>query len=122
MTEFARRRADFVAKIGDAVAVFPSAPQTIRTNDSHYPYRQDTDLYYLTGFQEPESVLVLAPRHPTTKSVLFVRPRDKERETWDGHRAGVEGAVRDYGVDAAFPISELDARLPDLLDSSGTLY
>jgi Xaa-Pro aminopeptidase len=122
MTEFARRRADFVAKIGDAVAVFPSAPEVIRTNDSHYLYRPDTDLYYLTGFQEPESVLVLAPRHATTKSVLFVRLRDKDLETWNGRRAGVEGAVRDYGVDAAFPISELDARLPDLLDSAGSLY
>ena len=76
----------------------------------------------MTGFQEPESVLVLAPRHATTKSVLFVRPRDKERETWDGRRTGVEGAVRDYGVDAAYPISELDARLPDLLDSAGTRH
>jgi Xaa-Pro aminopeptidase len=122
MTEFARRRADFVAKIGDAVAIFPSAPAAIRTNDSHYPYRQDTDLYYLTGFEEPESVLVLAPRHPTTKSVLFVRPRDKERETWDGYRYGVEGAVRDFGVEAAYPIAELDARLPDLLDTAHTLY
>jgi len=122
MKEFARRRADFVAKMGDAVAVFPSAPQAIRSNDSHYSYRQDTDLYYLTGFSEPESVLVLAPKHQETKSVLFVRPRDKERETWDGKRAGIEGAVRDFGVDAAYPISELDARLPGLLDSAGTLY
>jgi Xaa-Pro aminopeptidase len=122
MNEFARRRADFVSKMGDAIAVFPSAPQKARTNDSHYLYRQDTDLYYLTGFAEPESVLVLAPRHPTTKSVLFVRPRDTERETWDGYRAGVEGATRDYGVDASYPIADLDSRLPDLLDSAGTLY
>lgn len=121
-TESARRRAEFAGKIGDAVAVFPSAPETIRTNDSHYLYRQDTDLHYLTGFGEPESVLVLAPNHATTKSVLFVRPRDPERETWDGRRAGVEGAVRDFGVDAAFPIGELDAKLPELLDSAPTLY
>ncbi len=121
-SEFARRRAAFVEKMGDAVAVFPSAPHAIRTNDSHYPYRQDTDLYYLTGFEEPESVLVLAPKHATTKSVLFVRPKDKERETWDGYRAGVEGAVRDFAVDAAYPIAELDARLPELLDTAGTLY
>jgi Xaa-Pro aminopeptidase len=122
MSGFARRRADFVARMGDAVAVFPSAPETIRTNDSHYPYRQDTDLYFLTGFEEPQSVLVLAPRHATTKSVLFVRPRDKDMETWNGYRSGVEGAVRDFAVDAAYPIDELDARLPDLLDTSTALY
>lgn len=122
MTEFARRRAEFVAKIGDAVAIFPSAPEVIRTNDSHYLYRQDTDLYYLSGFEEPESVLVLAPRHATTKSVLFVRMRDKLREQWDGYRAGVEGAVRDYGVDAAYPIGELETRLPELLDTANALY
>ena len=121
-SECARRRAEFALRIGDAVAVFPSAPQAIRTNDSHYLYRQDTDLFYLSGFGEPESVLVLAPKHETTKSVLFVRPNDKEREVWDGHRAGPQGAVRDYGVDAAYPIDELDERLPELLDSAGTLY
>ena len=120
--EHARRRADFASKIGDAVAILPSAPETIRTNDSHYLYRQDTDLHYLTGFDEPQSVLVLAPGHATTKSVLFVRPRDPERETWDGKRAGIEGAVRDFGVDAAYPIAELDARLPELLDTAPTLY
>lgn len=121
-SEFTRRRADFVAKIGDAVAVLPSAPETIRTNDSHYVFRQDTDLHYLTGFDEPQSVLVLAPGHATTKSVLFVRPRDPERETWEGKRAGVEGAVRDFGVDAAYPIDELDAKLPELLDTAPALY
>jgi Xaa-Pro aminopeptidase len=122
MTEFARRRADFVEKIGDAVAVFPSAPEAVRTNDSHWLYRPDSDLYYLTGFEEPECVLVLAPRHESTKSVMFVRPRDPEREKWEGPRAGVEGATRDVGVDAAYPMSELDARLPELLASAGTLY
>jgi Xaa-Pro aminopeptidase len=122
MAEFARRRAAFVERIGDAVAVFPSAPEAVRSNDTYYPYRQDTDLYYLTGFEEPESVLVLAPRHATTKSVLFVRPRNPEREIWDGRRAGAEGAVRDFGIDAAYPITELDQRLPELLNTAGTLY
>jgi Xaa-Pro aminopeptidase len=120
--EYARRRADFVAKMGDAVAILPSAPETIRTNDSHYLYRQDTDLHYLTGFDEPQSVLVLAPGHATTKSVLFCRPRDPERETWEGKRAGIEGAVSDFGVDAAYPIGELDDKLPELLDTAPTLY
>lgn len=120
--EYARRLSDFASKIGDAVAVLPSAPETIRSNDSHYAYRQDTDLHYLTGFDEPQSVLVVAPGHATTKTVLFVRPRDPEKEVWDGRRAGVEGAVSDFGVDAAYPIDELDARLPELLDTAGTLY
>jgi len=122
MTEFARRRAAFVEKMGDAVAVFPSAPPAVRSNDTMYLYRQDTDLYYLTGFEEPESVLVLAPKHATTRSVLFVRPRDKERETWDGRRAGIEGAVAEYGVDAAYPISEIDERLPGLIEGTPTLF
>jgi Xaa-Pro aminopeptidase len=120
--EFAKRRAAFVEKIGDAVAIFPSAPEAVRSNDTRYPYRQDTDLYYLSGFEEPESVLVLAPKHPKTKTVMFVRPRDPEKETWDGRRFGVEGAVADFGVDAAYPIAELDQRLPELLETAGTLY
>jgi len=122
MTEFARRRASFASRIGDAVAVFPAAPEAIRSNDTRYAYRQDTDLYYLSGFEEPESVLVIAPKHPATKSVMFVRERDADRETWDGRRAGTEGAVRDFGVDAAYPIGEIDRRLPELLDTADTLY
>ncbi len=122
MSEFERRRQSFVQQIGDAVAVFPSAPAAIRSNDTDYEYRQDTDFYFLSGFTEPESVLVLAPNHSETRSVLFVRPRDREREVWEGKRAGVEGAVRDFGVDAAYPIAELAERLPSLLDTSDRLY
>ena len=112
MTEFQRRRAAFVKSIGDAVAVFPSAPQAIRSNDGHYPYRQDSDFYYLTGFAEPGSVLVLAPGHAQTKSVIFVRPRDRDREIWEGKRLGVESAAAALGVDAAYPLAELEERLP----------
>jgi Xaa-Pro aminopeptidase len=122
MTEFTKRRNALLEKIGDAVAIFPSAPETIRSNDTRYPYRQDTDLYYLTGFEEPQSVLVLAPRHDKIKSALFVLPRDPEKETWDGRRAGVEGATSGFGVDAAFPIAELDQRLPEFLDTAPLLY
>jgi len=122
VTEFQRRRAAFVKSIGDAVAVFPSAPQAIRSNDGHYPYRQDSDFYYLTGFAEPGSVLVLAPGHAQTKSVIFVRPRDRDREIWEGKRLGVESAAAALGVDAAYPLAELEERLPALLDTSDNLY
>ena len=122
MTEFDRRRKAFVDKMGDGVAVFPSSPVAYRTNDQDFDYRQDSDLYYLTGFEEPESVLVLAPGHKTEKSVLFVRPRSRERETWEGKRAGPEGAVRDFHVDAAYPVDEIGKRLGEYLESSDTLY
>ncbi|HKW44070.1 MAG TPA: aminopeptidase P N-terminal domain-containing protein [Candidatus Eremiobacteraceae bacterium] len=122
MTEFDRRRKSFAEKMGDAVAVFPSSPAAYRTNDQDFDYRQDSDLYYLTGFEEPESLLVLAPGHKSEKSVLFVRPRNKEREIWEGRRSGPEGAVRDFHVDAAYPIEELGKRIGEFLETSDTLY
>ena len=117
MNTFAERRKNLMGKLPGGVAVIPSAPVAIRNNDVEHEYRQDSDFYYLTGFAEQESVLVLASEHPDHKTVLFVRPRDPEREVWDGSRAGVEGAVRDFGADAAFPIGELAARLPDYLQN-----
>ncbi len=122
MNEFERRRKLFVERMGDAVAVFPSAPEYIRSNDSDFEYRQDTDLYYLTGFEEPESVLLLAPNHPEVKSALFVRESDKAKETWNGRRAGVEGAKALAGVDAAYPIGELSERLAGFLETADRLY
>ena len=122
MTEFDRRRKSFAEKMGDGVAVFPSSPVAYRTNDQDFDYRQDSDLYYLTGFEEPESLLVLAPGHKSERSVLFVRPRNKEREIWEGRRSGPEGAVRDFHVDAAYPIEELGKRIGEFLETSDTLY
>ncbi len=101
--------------MGEGVAVFPSAPLAVRNHDVEHPYRQDSDLYYLTGFDEPESVLVLTNQHDEHRAVMFVRPRMRDREIWDGPRAGVEGAVERFGADAAYPISELSKRLPDYL-------
>ena len=115
MSEFAARRKQLLEAMGDGVAVFASAPLAIRNHDVEHPYRQDSDFYYLTGFDEPESVLVLTNQHDEHQCVLFVRPRLREREIWDGPRAGVEGAVERFGADAAFPISELSTRLPDYL-------
>src|SRR5580658_1609848 len=114
-----RRAAFFDAMIasapggGPSVAVLPSAPVFIRNNDVEHEYRQDSDFFYLTGFDEPESVAVLDAQ--SRNLTLFVRPRDREREIWDGPRAGVDGARETYGADAAYVIAELDDRLPGLL-------
>lgn len=122
MSEFAARRTQLLEAIGDGVAVFPSAPLAVRNHDVEHPYRQDSDLYYLTGFDEPESVLVLTNQHPEHRVILFVRPKKREREIWDGPRAGVEGAVQTFGADAAFPIDELAKRLPDYLGNVERLH
>ena len=116
------RRRRYLAALGMDVAVLPASPARVRSNDSEYRYRPDSDLYYLTGFPEPEAVAVFAPNHPEHQFVLFVRPRDPEREVWDGRRAGVDGAVAQYGADIAFDINELDERLPAYLDGCGTLH
>ncbi|MBW1756119.1 MAG: Xaa-Pro aminopeptidase [Deltaproteobacteria bacterium] len=122
MSEFAARRTQLLEAIGDGVAVFPSAPLAVRNHDVEHPYRQDSDLYYLTGLDEPESVLVLTNQHEDHRAILFVRPKKREREMWDGPRAGVEGAVEAFGADVAFPIDELSKRLPDYLDNVERLH
>ena len=111
---FRERRARVLEAMGEGVMILPAAEVMIRNNDVEHAYRQDSDFFYLTGFEEPESVLVLSTKHEH-EAVLFVRPRNKEREIWDGPRAGVEGAVERYGVDAAYTIDELAKRLPDYL-------
>jgi Xaa-Pro aminopeptidase len=122
MSEFAARRKQLLEAIGDGVALFPSAPLAIRNRDVGHPYRQDSDLFYLTGFDEPESLLLLTNQHEEHQVVLFVRPKKREREIWDGPRAGVEGAVESFGADVAFPIEELAKRLPDYLGNVERLH
>ena len=123
MNQYASRRARLVESMGPAsVAVFSAAPVAIRNHDVEHEYRQESDLYYLSGFDEPESVLVLAPHHPQHRVVLFVRPRDPAREIWDGPRAGVDGAVARFGADVAYPIAELAERLPEYLTNTRRLY
>lgn len=119
--DYAERRRRVLEAIHPGVLVVPAQPLAIRNNDVEHDYRQDSDLYYLTGFDEPESVLVLrsTDEKPYT---LFLRARDPEREVWDGARAGTEGAVGDFGADAAFPIGELSSKLPDLLQNLSRLY
>jgi Xaa-Pro aminopeptidase len=114
--------AEFIKRMGtDSVAIIPSAREVIRSNDSHYRYRQDSDFFYLTGFDEPEAIAVITPAKEQ-KYTLFVRPRDPEREIWDGKRSGVEGAVDSHGADAAFPITEFPAKLNELLNGADKLY
>ncbi len=115
--ECQRRRADLMGMIGvQAAAIIPGAAQKIRNNDVHYPFRQDSDFWYLTGFDEPEAVLVLLPDSSGSRSILFCRERDLKREQWDGPRAGLQGAIDDYGMDDAFPITDIDDIMPGLLE------
>jgi Xaa-Pro aminopeptidase len=106
----------------DAIAIVSAAPVRHRNGDVEYDYRQDSDFYYLTGFDEPESVAVLIPGREQAEYVLFVRERDPARETWDGRRAGPTGARRDYGADDAFPIGDIDEILPGLLENRTAVY
>jgi Xaa-Pro aminopeptidase len=111
-----QRLLEFLEKMDkDSVAVFPGASDIRRNADSDYEFRQDTDFFYLTRLNEPDCVAVLAPSHPIHKFVLFVRPRKREEEIWTGIRTGVEGAISEYGADAAFEIGSLDDELPKYL-------
>jgi len=104
---------------GPSLAVLPSTPVATRNNDVEHPYRADSDLFFLTGFEEPEAVAVLSTEKGFT---LFVRPRDKEREIWTGRRAGTEGAVKSFGADHAFEIAKLDEELARMLGGARTLF
>ena len=116
-TEFARRRRALMNLMGDdSIAVLPSAPARVRSRDTEYHYRQDSDFHYLCGFPEPEAVLVLIPGRTQGEFVLFCRERNRQRETWDGYRQGPEGACSNYQADDAFPISDIDDILPGLLE------
>jgi Xaa-Pro aminopeptidase len=117
---YRRRRQRFYERMGEGVALLFAAPEQSLGWDIHHRYRPDPDLFYLTGFAEPEAVAVLdADRRRLT---FFVRPKDRERETWEGRRAGPDGAMRDWGADAAFPVAELDRRLPDLVRRHAVLH
>lgn len=105
-----------------AAAIFPAAPVAMRAADVEHRYRPDADLFYLTGFPEPEAVCLLLPGHPTDEFVLFVRPRDPERETWTGPRCGVEGAIEQYGARAAHPIETLDQKVVEYVGERDALY
>jgi Xaa-Pro aminopeptidase len=120
---FRERRQKLLDKLGDGLLFLPTAPQTLRNGDVQHEFRPGSDLHYLTGFDEPEAVLIAwrtgRGRHT---SVLFVMPRNKEREVWDGPRHGVRGAVKTFGVDKAFPIDKLWEEFPELLGEHERLF
>lgn len=120
--DYARRRKLVFDQLAHGVLVLPTNREKNRSNDTDYRFRPSSDLLYLCGFAEPEAILVLAPHHPTEKVVLFVLPKDPEREIWDGFRHGPEGAVASFGADAAYPISEFDARITDYLAGTEALH
>jgi Xaa-Pro aminopeptidase len=121
-TEFQQRRQTLMDKIGSGTAIFRSAPMAVMHNDVEYNFRQDSDFYYLTGFDEPQAVVVLAPHHEEHKFILFVQPKDPEKETWTGLRTGVEAAKELHGADIVYPINELDEHLPKYLEKADRLY
>lgn len=121
MELFAERRRRLLETIR-GVAIVASMPVAARNSDIEHPYRQDSDLYYFTGFEEPDAVLLMSSVHPEHHTVMFVRPRDAEREQWEGSRVGVEGAKERLGVDVAYPMGELAQRLPDYLMGAPELH
>ncbi|TRU47836.1 MAG: M24 family metallopeptidase [Microcystis aeruginosa Ma_QC_Ch_20071001_S25] len=120
--EFQHRRQQVMEKIGNGTAIFRSAPMAVMHNDVEYTYRQDSDFFYLTGFNEPDAVAILAPHHPEHQFILFVQPKDPKKETWTGYLHGVEGAKEIFGADEAYSIQELEEKLPQYLEKAERIY
>ena len=121
--EYQRRRKQLMAMIGaGAIAILPTAPTRLRNRDVEFPFRPDSDFYYLSGYPEPAAVAVLIPDRQAGEFILFCRPRDRKMEIWDGRRAGLEGAVADYGADDAFPIGDMDDILPGLIENHTRVF
>jgi Xaa-Pro aminopeptidase len=121
--EYARRRRELMRMAGeDAVLILAAAPERMRNADAPWPYRQDSDFHYLTGFGEPEAVLALLPGRAHGETVLFCRERDAERERWDGERMGTDRAARELRLDDAFPIDDIDDILPGMIEGRARVY
>lgn len=121
--EFVRRRKKLMAMMDrHSIGIVPGAREVTRSRDTEYPFRQNSDLFYLTGFEEPDAVLVLIPGRRQGQVILFCRERDPEMELWNGYRVGPEGAVAYLGVDDAFPIDDLDEILPGLIEGTQRIY
>src|SRR5574341_1645217 len=115
------RRQHLAEQMGRGVAVICTAPERLRNRDAHYPYRFDSYFHYLTGFPEPEAVLVLVAGD-VVKSLLFCRERNEEREIWDGYRYGPEAARTAFGFDEAYTVAKLDEMLPKLLADQPAMF
>ena len=127
MTQFQKfkdRRHVFATRMEAGIAIIPTAPEQLRNRDAHYPYRFDSYFHYLTGFREPEAVLVMiaASRDTAAKHILFCREKNQEREIWDGFRYGPDAAKEVFGFDEAYPIGQLDELLPKLLTNQPAVY
>ncbi len=122
MTDFAKRRRELMDQMGGGVAILPTAPVRTRNRDVDFPFRPDSDFYYLTHFPEPEAVAVLVPGRTHGEFILFCRDKNPEKEIWEGRRAGVDGAQETYGADDAFPIDDIDDILPGLLENREKVF
>jgi|TARA_B110000259_G_scaffold74309_1_gene87396 Xaa-Pro aminopeptidase len=121
--EFAKRRQQLMEIMGpNSIAILPNAEVSSRNRDVDYPYRSDSNFHYLSGFDEPESVIVIVPGRPHGEYLLFCRERKLEKEIWDGYRAGQEGAITNFNADDSYPISDLDDILPGLLEDREKVF
>ncbi|MES2802212.1 MAG: aminopeptidase P N-terminal domain-containing protein [Bdellovibrionota bacterium] len=118
---FKRRRQKVMAGLHNAALLVAAHPEHVRNDDVHYPYRQDSNMYYLTGFEEPEAFLLLRPGK-TPESVMFVRQKNVERETWDGFRFGPEGTKKEFLIDEVYPIEDFEKKSVELLKGYEDLY
>ena len=121
-TPFRERRQQLAEALGDGLAIIPGAQEAMRNQDGQYRFRQRSDFFFLTGFDEPDAVAVINPTSAKERFVLFVRPRDRDVELWSGRRAGTEGAITTYGADAAYPIGQLEQKLREYALDRPTLY
>ncbi len=121
--EFKRRRKNVMQQIGKGnIGLIPSAPDQIRNRDVDYPYRQDSDFYYLTGFNESGALAVFIPEREQGEYILFCREFDEKKALWEGAHAGLEGATKHYGADDSFPIDDLNDILPGLIENKGKVF
>ncbi len=121
--ELKRRRRALMRTMGDnSIAVIPAARECMRSRDTEYPYRADSNMLYLSGFDEPDALMVLVPGRRAGQYLMFCRERDAEKETWHGRRLGVEDAPAALGADDAFPIGDLDDILPGLLENKQSVF
>src|SRR3954469_23053367 len=123
-SHFKARRDALMKSHPGAVFLLPASEEVLRNPDVSFPFRQESNFFYLTGFEEPESFVVLSPRAngPGYETTMFVRTKNPEREMWEGDRYGVDGAKQVFGADQSYPIAELEAKLPELLKGAGEIY
>ncbi len=121
--EFQQRRHKLMSHMSEnSIAILPAAPTTIRNRDVEHPYRQESDFYYLSGFIEPEAVMILKPNHPHGEFIMFCRDRDPEKELWNGLIKGTENVCKEFDADDAFPIQDIDSILPGLIEGCDKVY